>query len=168
MTGSLKQVLECFDLICEVIIYNVYLYNITNIFMIYIYISYSTRFYIQTSCSPVWFLMKVFFLSLYLFLSIPFMFVLCLSIVLVFAINLLIDHSKAGKVVGSKGGNIQTLKTKSGCAQIRILKDPILVSGHTLFISFFLSLTPTSFFPLSPPRSSTAHSYLRRCPSKHL
>lgn len=92
MTGSLKQVLECFDLICEVLHSN-------------------------------------FMQSNMIFNE-------------VFAINLLIDHSKAGKVVGSKGGNIQTLKTKSGCAQIRILKDPILVSGQALRILIFEGALP--------------------------
>lgn len=44
-----------------------------------------------------------------------------------FCVYHLIEHSKAGKVVGTKGGNMQTLRTKSGCNQIRVLKDPITV-----------------------------------------
>ena len=86
MSGTLKQVLECFDLISDL------LYNI----------------YQQAS---------------------PFM--------ESFAIHHLIDHSKAGRVVGAKGVNINAMKTKSGCSQIRIMKDPIYYNSQALRILIF-------------------------------
>lgn len=48
-------------------------------------------------------------------------FVLCL--------NMLLEHSKAGKVVGSKGAMIQSIQSKSGCQNVRIEKEPIDYSG---------------------------------------
>ena len=86
MSGTLKQVLECFDLITEV------LHNI----------------YQQAS---------------------PF--------ADSFAIHHLIEHSKAGRVVGAKGVNINAMKTKSGCSQIRIMKDPIYYNSQALRILIF-------------------------------
>ena len=47
-------------------------------------------------------------------------------------INLLLEHSKAGKAVGSKGSMMQTIKVKSGAVSIRIEKDPMDVQGVSL------------------------------------
>jgi predicted RNA-binding protein YlqC (UPF0109 family) len=49
-------------------------------------------------------------------------------------LQLLLEHSKAGKVVGPKGSMIQSLKIKSGASQIKIQKDPIEISGIPLRI----------------------------------
>lgn len=86
MSGTLKQVLECFELITD-LLYNIY--TQANVF----------------SDS--------------------------------FAVHHLIDHSKAGRVVGAKGSNINAMKQKSGCSQIRIMKDPIMVNGQALRILIF-------------------------------
>jgi hypothetical protein len=47
-------------------------------------------------------------------------------------ISLLLEHSKAGKAVGSKGSMMQTIKVKSGAVSIRIEKDPMDVQGVSL------------------------------------
>lgn len=85
MSGTVKQVLECFDLITE-LLHNTYQ---------------------QASFTDT------------------------------FAIHHLIDHSKAGRVVGAKGANINAMKTKSGCSQIRIMKDPIYYQSQALRILIF-------------------------------
>mmetsp|Transcript_23863 Transcript_23863/g.22960 ORF Transcript_23863/g.22960 Transcript_23863/m.22960 type:complete len:158 (+) Transcript_23863:75-548(+) len=41
-----------------------------------------------------------------------------------FSVQMLLEHGKAGRVVGQKGAKIQSLKIKSGAMQIRIQKDP--------------------------------------------
>eukprot|EP00599_Poterioochromonas_sp_BG-1_P002515 CAMPEP_0173132836 /NCGR_PEP_ID=MMETSP1105-20130129/376_1 /TAXON_ID=2985 /ORGANISM="Ochromonas sp., Strain BG-1" /LENGTH=429 /DNA_ID=CAMNT_0014044405 /DNA_START=135 /DNA_END=1427 /DNA_ORIENTATION=+ len=48
------------------------------------------------------------------------------------SINLLLEHSKAGKVVGQKGAMMQTIKHKSGASQIRLEKEPMDISGASL------------------------------------
>lgn len=47
-------------------------------------------------------------------------------------VHLLLEHSKAGKAVGSKGSMMQTIKTKSGAVAIRIEKEPLEVNGVSL------------------------------------
>jgi len=47
-------------------------------------------------------------------------------------INLLLEHTKAGKAVGSKGSMMQTIKVKSGAASIRIEKEPLDMMGQQL------------------------------------
>lgn len=86
MSGTLKQVLDCFDLITE-LLHNIY--------------QQASPFTDQ------------------------------------FSVHHLIEHSKAGRVVGVKGGNINAMKTKSGCVQIRIMKDPIIVNSQSLRILIF-------------------------------
>jgi len=54
--------------------------------------------------------------------------------------QLLVDNSKAGIIVGTKGSNIQGLKSKSGCTQIRMMKESteynsqplrsLIIEGH--------------------------------------
>jgi hypothetical protein len=41
---------------------------------------------------------------------------------------LLLEHSKAGKAVGSKGTMMQSIKNKSGATSIRIEKEPMVSS----------------------------------------
>lgn len=86
ISGSLKQVLECFELVTE-LLHNIY--TQANAFS-------------ET-----------------------------------FAVHHLIEHARAGKVVGAKGSNINAMKTKSGCVQIKIMKDPIIVNGQALRILIF-------------------------------
>lgn len=50
----------------------------------------------------------------------------------IMSLHLLLEHSKAGKAVGSKGTMMQTIKTKSGAAAIRIEKEPLEVNGVSL------------------------------------
>jgi predicted RNA-binding protein YlqC (UPF0109 family) len=40
-----------------------------------------------------------------------------------FTLQILVEHSKAGRVIGNKGSTIQLLKNKSGAINIRMLKD---------------------------------------------
>eukprot|EP00604_Paraphysomonas_vestita_P003230 CAMPEP_0174821448 /NCGR_PEP_ID=MMETSP1107-20130205/8138_1 /TAXON_ID=36770 /ORGANISM="Paraphysomonas vestita, Strain GFlagA" /LENGTH=436 /DNA_ID=CAMNT_0016038469 /DNA_START=81 /DNA_END=1391 /DNA_ORIENTATION=- len=49
-----------------------------------------------------------------------------------FTFHVMIDHTKAGRVVGSKGSNIQALKSRSGATQVRVLKDPEDMNGTQL------------------------------------
>jgi len=42
----------------------------------------------------------------------------------IFAINILLEHSKAGRVVGQKGSTIQGIKNRSGAHMMRLQKDP--------------------------------------------
>lgn len=49
-----------------------------------------------------------------------------------FSIQLLLEHTKAGRVVGQKGAMIQTLKLKSGTNQIKMQKDIREISGVQL------------------------------------
>lgn len=49
-----------------------------------------------------------------------------------FVVQCLLEHSKAGRVVGTKGATIQGLKIKSGASQIRMQKDPDEFSGVQL------------------------------------
>jgi predicted RNA-binding protein YlqC (UPF0109 family) len=51
-----------------------------------------------------------------------------------FTLQILVEHSKAGRVVGNKGSMIQTLKNKSGAINIRVLKDPKDYNGVMLRI----------------------------------
>jgi hypothetical protein len=44
----------------------------------------------------------------------------------IMSLHILLEHSKAGKAVGSKGTMMQTIKTKSGAAAIRIEKEPLV------------------------------------------
>lgn len=41
-----------------------------------------------------------------------------------FIINVLVDHNKAGRIVGPKGATILSLKNKSGATNIRMQKEP--------------------------------------------
>lgn len=49
-----------------------------------------------------------------------------------FTFHVMIDHTKAGRVVGSKGSNIQALKSRSGATQVRVVKDPEDMNGTQL------------------------------------
>lgn len=49
-----------------------------------------------------------------------------------FSIRLLLEHAKAGRVVGKQGANIQTIKFKSGAANVRMQKEPQEFSGVPL------------------------------------
>lgn len=42
------------------------------------------------------------------------------------AIHIMLEHSKAGKAVGSKGTMMQNIKMKSQAASIRIEKEPMV------------------------------------------
>lgn len=42
----------------------------------------------------------------------------------VFSVSVLLEHSKAGKIVGAKGATIQRIQSESGCGNIRIEKEP--------------------------------------------
>jgi predicted RNA-binding protein YlqC (UPF0109 family) len=46
--------------------------------------------------------------------------------------SILLEHSKAGKIVGSKGAMIQQVQMKSGCVNVKIEKDPKEYSGVSL------------------------------------
>lgn len=46
--------------------------------------------------------------------------------------SLLLEHSKAGKIVGAKGAMIQQVQLKSGCMNVKIEKDPKEYSGVSL------------------------------------
>lgn len=48
------------------------------------------------------------------------------------SVNLLLEHTKAGKAVGTKGTMMQTIKNKSGATSIRIEKEPMDVNGVSL------------------------------------
>ncbi len=41
-----------------------------------------------------------------------------------FMVHLLIEHSRAGKVIGPKGATMQDMKVRSGSTQVRVQKDP--------------------------------------------
>lgn len=47
-------------------------------------------------------------------------------------INMLLEHNKAGKIVGAKGTMIQNIQAKSGCVTTRIEKMPKEYSGVSL------------------------------------
>lgn len=47
-------------------------------------------------------------------------------------LHMLLEHSKAGKAVGTKGMMIQNIKIKSGALAIRIDKEPLEIHGITL------------------------------------
>jgi hypothetical protein len=44
----------------------------------------------------------------------------------------MLEHSKAGKAVGSKGSTMQTIKHKSGATQVRVEKEPMDIAGATM------------------------------------
>lgn len=44
-------------------------------------------------------------------------------------VNLLVEHSKAGRLVGAKGINIHSLKQRSG-ALVRVEKEPLVSTGR--------------------------------------
>jgi hypothetical protein len=46
-------------------------------------------------------------------------------------VNLLVEHSKTGRLVGAKGCNIQNLKLRSG-ASVRVDKEPLVSSRQLL------------------------------------
>jgi len=46
--------------------------------------------------------------------------------------SILLEHSKAGKIVGAKGAMIQQVQLKSGCVNVKIEKDPKEYSGVSL------------------------------------
>lgn len=48
------------------------------------------------------------------------------------SVHLLLEHSKAGRVVGQKGAMMQNIKHKSGATQIKMEKDPMDVGGIPL------------------------------------
>jgi hypothetical protein len=41
-----------------------------------------------------------------------------------FSVNILLENSKAGRVIGTKGTTIQGIKNKSGAQAMRLHKDP--------------------------------------------
>lgn len=49
-----------------------------------------------------------------------------------FTFHVMIEHAKAGRVVGPKGSNIQALKSRSGATQVRVVKDPEDMNGTQL------------------------------------
>ena len=46
--------------------------------------------------------------------------------------NILLEHSKAGRVIGAKGTTIQGIKNRSGCYMMRLQKDPVEIYGILL------------------------------------
>lgn len=44
-------------------------------------------------------------------------------------VNMLIEHGKAGRVVGPKAATIQGIRSRSGVTQIRVLKEPQTIQG---------------------------------------
>ena len=46
-----------------------------------------------------------------------------------FMVHILVEHSKAGKVIGPKGATMQDMKLRSGAQQVRVQKDPRDFSG---------------------------------------
>ena len=46
-----------------------------------------------------------------------------------FMVHILVEHNKAGKVIGPKGSTMQDMKLRSGAQQVRVQKDPRDFSG---------------------------------------
>lgn len=59
-------------------------------------------------------------------------------------VNLLVEHSKAGRLVGAKGINIHSLKQRSG-AIVRVEKEPLVSSTQPAvqYVDLLLELTLT-------------------------
>jgi hypothetical protein len=54
-----------------------------------------------------------------------------------FRMQLLVENTKAGRVVGAKGQTITMLKSKSGVVHINMSKDPEVIPDTMAFLSVF-------------------------------
>lgn len=52
------------------------------------------------------------------------------------SLSLLVEETKAGKIVGPKAATIQELRNKSGALQIRMLKHHVVNELNEEFVTF--------------------------------